>query len=165
MKSNSDEVIVVKLNPKREETWRYEGRILSKHPHSLLIEARFNREAVPFHGIILHKNDRFLERYYSNRWYNLFEIHDREDDGLKGWYCNVTMPAEFSDGKIAYIDLALDVLVYPDGQYLILDEDEFIDLRLPHEQQTKARQALDSLVALAQSGQLESAVHDGDLRL
>ncbi len=55
----------------------------------------------------------------------------------------MTTPAEFSDGKIAYIDLALDLLVYPDGRYLILDEDEFEALALPHEQQAKARQALD----------------------
>jgi protein associated with RNAse G/E len=165
MNPNPNLVNVIKLNPEREETWRYEGRILSQSPQTMLIEARFNREAVPFHGIILQKNDRFLERYYSNRWYNLFEIHDRENDDLKGWYCNVTMPAEFSDGKIAYIDLALDLLVYPDGQYLILDEDEFNELGLPHEQQTKAREALDALVALAKSGQLGSTVHDGDLRL
>ncbi len=163
MKENSDQIIVIKLNPDREETWRYPGRILSKQTDTMLIEARFNRKALIFHGITLQENDRFLERYFSNRWYNLFEIHDREDDALKGWYCNVTTPAEFSDGKIAYIDLALDLLVYPDGRYLILDEDEFEALALPHEQQAKARQALDSLVGLAEAGRLAAAVHDGNL--
>lgn len=157
------QVIVIKLNTEREETWRYEGRILSQRPQTMLIEARFNRSTLLFHGITLQENDRFLERYYSNRWYNLFEIHDREDDALKGWYCNVTTPAEFSNGKIAYIDLALDVLVYPDGKYLILDEDEFRALALPLQQQTKAWEALDTLLKLAESGRLAEAVHDGDL--
>ena len=163
MNPNPDLVTVIKLNPELEETWRYEGRILSQQPQTMLIEARFNRSTLRFHGITLQENDCFLERYYEDRWYNLFEIHDRHDDALKGWYCNVTTPAEFSDGKIAYIDLALDVLVYPDGKYLILDEDEFEALALPHQQQAKALEALDSLVRLADSGRLAKAVHDGDL--
>lgn len=161
MNPNPNLVTVIKLNPEREETWRYEGRILSQSPQTMLIEARFNRSTLLFHGITLQENDRFLERYYEDRWYNLFEIHDRQDDLLKGWYCNVTTPAEFSDGKIAYIDLALDVLVYPDGKYLILDEDEFDALALPRHQQAKALKALDTLVKLAESGRLGEAVHDG----
>ena len=165
MNPNPDLVTVIKLNPQREETWRYEGQILSQGPQTLLIEARFNRSTLLFHGITLQENDRFLERYYEDRWYNLFEIHDREDDTLKGWYCNVTTPAEFSNGKIAYIDLALDVLVYPNGTYLILDEDEFEALALPQQQQIKALEALDALVKLAESGRLATAVHDGDLIL
>ena len=30
--------------------------------------------------MILAKGDRFVETYYTNRWYNTFEIHAREDD-------------------------------------------------------------------------------------
>lgn len=160
-----NQLIVIKLNPEREETWRYEGRILSQQPQTMLIEARFNRSTLRFHGITLKKNDRFLERYYKDRWYNLFEIHDRDDDALKGWYCNVTAPAEFNNGKITYIDMALDLLVYPNGKYLILDEDEFEELALPQEQQIQARQALETLVELAELGRLAKAVHDGNLML
>lgn len=158
-----DQVIVSKLNPDREETWRYHGLILEISPQTILIEARFNKATHIFHGIKLQENDRFLERYYSDRWYNLFEMHDRDSDVLKGWYCNVTMPAEFSQGKIAYVDLALDLLVYPDGKYLILDEDEFIDLALSKKLQARAWQAMDELIALADSGQLAAAIQDGDV--
>jgi predicted RNA-binding protein associated with RNAse of E/G family len=163
MNPNPNLVTVIKLNPEREETWRYEGRILTQNPQTMLIEARFNRSTSLFHGITLQENDRFLERYYEDRWYNLLEIHDREDDTLKGWYCNVTTPASFNDGKIIYIDLALDVLVYPNGNYLILDEDEFEALALPQQQQAKALEALDTLVELAESGRLAEAVHDGNI--
>ena len=163
MNPNTNHLIVIKLNAEREESWRYEGRILSQQPQTMLIEARFNRSTLRFHGITLKKNDRFLERYYKDRWYNLFEIHGQDDDALKGWYCNVTAPAEFNDGKITYIDMALDLLVYPNGKHLILDEDEFEDLALPQEQQRQAREALDTLVELAESGRLATAVHDGDL--
>jgi hypothetical protein len=40
------------------------------------------------------------------------------------------MPAEFSNGEIMYVDLALDILVYPDGRQLLLDMDEFYGINL-----------------------------------
>ncbi len=152
----NNEIIVIKMNPKRQETWRYAGQILAQAPHSLLIEAFFNRSNLQFHDILLKENDRFIERYYDHRWFNIFEIHDRDDDCLKGWYCNVTTPAEFSPGKIAYIDLALDLLVYPDGSFLILDEDEFEALALPHHQQKKAQEALKELITMANNDLLKT---------
>ena len=159
MNADPNKVVVIKMNIQREETWRYEGRILSRDGHSLLIEAFFNRDDLPFHGITLKRNDRFIERYFEDRWYNIFEIHDREDDHLKAWYCNVTTPAEFTPGRIAYVDLALDLLAYPDGQYLVLDQDEFESLGLDKETRIKASRALDELVHLAKTSGLGQAVN------
>ena len=147
-------VDVIKLNTLREETWRYRGRILENSASSLLIEAFFNRADLTFHGITLRENDRFIERYYMDRWYNIFEIHDREDDHLKGWYCNITEPAEFMEGKIAYVDLALDVLVYPDENYLVLDRDEFDALPLDQSTIENAMKALDELITIVRDGRL-----------
>lgn len=160
MNTEANKVTVIKLNTQREETWRYQGRILARDAHSILIEAFFNRDDLDFHDITLREKDRFLERYYDNRWYNIFEIHDREDDHLKAWYCNVTTPAEFSSGKIAYIDLALDLLVYPDGHFLVLDEAEFEDLNITDESRNNARLALETLINLATSGKLHQALND-----
>jgi len=139
-------VIVIKLNTRREETWRYEGRIVTRDESGALIEAFFNRDDLPFHGIILQSNDRFLERYFKDRWYNIFEIHDRTDDRIKGWYCNITKPAEITPGKVAYVDLALDLLVYPNGDYLILDEEEFQQLGLNDGERENAERALEDLI-------------------
>lgn len=140
-----DEVIVIKQNPKREETWRYTGKVLERTEDSILIEAFFNRPDKPFHGVLLAEGDRFVERYYTNRWYNIYEIHDHKTDALKAWYCNVTYPTIFEAGVIVYIDLALDLLVYTDGRHLVLDEDEFLELNLGEEDEKKAREALQEL--------------------
>jgi uncharacterized protein len=158
MSTNPQNILIIKLNTQHQETWRYQGRILTQDTDSLLIEAFFNRDDLPFHGIILRENDRFIERYYTNRWYNIFEIHDRDDDRLKGWYCNVTTPVELEPGRIAYIDLALDLLVYPDGAYLILDEDEFDALDLDPQYRLKARQALTALIDLAEAGRMSQEI-------
>ena len=141
-----DEAVVVKkLNLQGEETWRYEGRVVQQRQNGVLLEAFFNRPDLPFHGIVFAEGDRFLEAYWSDRWYNIFEIHSRVDDTIKGWYCNVSQPAQIKPGVIGFVDLALDLLVYPDGRWLILDEDEFRAMGLDAAVSERAVGALNEL--------------------
>ena len=65
-------VLVLKYNPAGEVTWRYEGRVLNEEADKVLIEARFNHVDLLFHGLVLRENDRFVELYFSDRWYNIF---------------------------------------------------------------------------------------------
>ncbi len=146
-----DDFFVLKLNLEKQETWRYPARVLSRQPDSILIEAEFNRDDLPFHGILFKRGDRFIEIYYSKRWYNIYEIHDRDDNQLKGWYCNISLPAELKEHQIAYVDLALDLLVYPDGRQLVLDEDEFAVLPLDEEVRASSRRAIVELQQIFRS--------------
>ena len=132
-----DAITVLKLNPKGQETWRYTGLVLNWFDNAVLLEARFNRPDLPFHGIVFGHNDRFVEIFYSDRWYNLFQIHDREDGRLKGWYCNIGRPAVIQDGQVSYVDLALDLLVYPDGHQLVLDEEDYLKLQLTPDERSQ----------------------------
>jgi len=159
MTSNEREVVIIKLNPQGEETWRYDGKVIAKDDTSILIEAFFNRGDLHFHGIHLKENDRFIEKYFKDRWYNIFEIHDRDDDSLKGWYCNVTSPAQVIPGRIEYVDLALDILVYPNGEYLILDEDEFTALKIDKDTRKQALKALDALKSIVEAGHLSEMLN------
>jgi predicted RNA-binding protein associated with RNAse of E/G family len=147
-------VTIHKLDEKGIEVWKYRGVILSQSSNVLIVEAFFDRDDVQFHGIVLRKGDRFIETFYSDRWYNIFTIYDVESDELKGWYCNVCRPARFEDGHVFADDLALDLLVYPDGNWLILDEDEFVELEISQEDTKSARDALNELIDLARN-QLE----------
>ena len=49
---------------------------------------------------------------------------------LRGWYCNIGKPALLDGDCLSYVDLALDLLVFPDGRQFVLDEDEFLRLDL-----------------------------------
>jgi len=149
-----DSITVIKLNIDRQETFRYTGRVLERRPDGVVLEAFFNRSDLPFHGLVMGKGDRFVEGYYNRRWYNIFEMHDRLDDHLKGWYCNVTLPAEISFQQVAYVDLALDLLVFPGGRQLVLDEDEFNALELDPSTHTQALAALHELQTLAANRKL-----------
>jgi len=135
-------VNVVKLDPQGREAWRYQGNLLEQQADRLVLEAYFDRPDREFHGIWLRTGDRFIETYYTDRWYNIFEIHAVEDDRLRGWYCNVASPVQINGDTLSYIDLALDLLVYPDRRQLVLDEDEFAGLEISDHQKQQARSAL-----------------------
>jgi len=139
-------VTVIKRNLQGEETWRYTGLILRREPGALILEARFNRPDTPLRCILRKENDRFGETYFTDRWYNIYEIHDRDDDRIKGWYCNIGRPAILeADNRLSYVDLALDLWVTPDRQQVVLDEDEFAALDLDPDTRSRARQALEEL--------------------
>jgi protein associated with RNAse G/E len=138
-------ITVQKKNPAGKVTYEYEGVLLKRDEHSMTLEALFDRPDMPFVDTVLRTGDRFVEYYYTNRWYNVFEVHDRDDDRIKGWYCNVCTPAEFEDGIVSYVDLALDLWVSADGTQHVLDEDEFAALRLEDELKAGALQGLEAL--------------------
>ena len=79
-----DPINVWKRNLRNEITWRYAGEIIERGADFVRLEARFNRDDMPFMGITLKKNDRFVETFFTENWYNIFEIHDRDDDQIKG---------------------------------------------------------------------------------
>lgn len=154
-----NEISLIKRNQLGVEVWRYSGRLMNQTPRGVLVEAAFNRSDLPFHGLVFRHNDRFLELYLRDCWFNIYEIHDRDTDAIKGWYCNVTRPAEITPDHIAYDDLALDLLVYPDGRQLVLDEEEFRALNLPEEDANKARAGLSELKAALKNPALFSFDH------
>jgi uncharacterized protein len=148
--------IIVKENEIGKEVWRYEGELLARSQHVVLIDARFNRDDLNFNGMPLCRGDRFLEAYYATHWFNIYEIYQGDTGQLKGWYCNVTYPAAIHEGEIHYRDLALDVLIFADGRHLILDEDEFEYLNLPPEIKEKARKIPQELLSHFKNHQIQT---------
>lgn len=138
-------VTVVKLSPRGEEKTRYEGDIVRQDARSVVIAARWTRKRHDLGYVVFEPGDHFTEYYYSNRWYNIFDIAD-SDGTRKGWYCNVAAPADIGSEYIRQVDLLLDVWVDPDGRTLVLDEDEFAaDTSLTDEQRAGAKAGLQSL--------------------
>lgn len=142
---------IQKKNPNGEVVYEYEGDLIERDETSITLKALFTRDDMPFMDVVFKKNDLFIEYYYSDRWYNIFEIHDREDGLIKGWYCNIGQPAVIEDEVVSYIDLALDLWVSANGAQTVLDEDEFENLNLSEELQTGALQGLEELKQLFQT--------------
>jgi predicted RNA-binding protein associated with RNAse of E/G family len=136
---------VLKKNLADEVTWQYEGVVLNREENAITLEALFNRDDMPFMDIVLKRNDRFVETFYSDRWYNIFEIYDRDDNKFKGWYCNIGKPAIIEDNFVSYVDLALDLWVSANGKQTILDEDELDELNLDEKLKQKVYRSLGEL--------------------
>lgn len=144
----SDKIVVHKLDEKGVEVWRYSGRLLKKTETYITLEARYDNEDQDFHGLKLRSGDRFVETFYSDRWYNVFAIFDVNTDVLKGWYCNVTRPAAIEAGHVFAEDLALDLIVLPNGTWKVLDEEQFADQDLTLEERQHALKAITELQTL-----------------
>jgi len=128
--------------------YEYKGDELQRDETSIVLEALFTRADMPFQDVVFKKGDRFVEYYYSDRWYNIFEIYDRDDGQIKGWYCNIGKPALIEDHVVSYVDLALDLWVSLDGKQTVLDEDEFDELGLDEGLRSDALKALEDLKEL-----------------
>lgn len=136
---------VQKKNLMGEVTYQYEGELLGRDETSVKLEALFDRADMPLVDVILRTGDRFVEYYFTDRWYNIFIVHDRATEKVKGWYCNIGKPAVIEGGIVSYVDLALDLWVSADGRQTVLDEDEFKRLDLSEELRARALQALEEL--------------------
>jgi predicted RNA-binding protein associated with RNAse of E/G family len=136
---------IIKRNHKDEVVWEYDGELIRREKNFVIVEALFNRDDLPFQGIVLKRNDRFVETFYADKWFNIFEIYDRDDGNLKGWYCNITKPAEISETEVVYSDLILDLWVDVEGNQVVLDEDELNELNLDENLQKKIYASLDEV--------------------
>jgi hypothetical protein len=117
-------VTIRKLSSAGKLVFAYEGVIAQALPHGVRLDAMWTRDEMELGYTTFAPGDHFIEWFYADRWYNIMEVRGAGDT-LKGWYCNITHPAEFQDDHITYRDLALDLWVAPDGAMTTLDEDEF----------------------------------------
>lgn len=154
-------ITVAKLNARGETKIRYQGELLERLEHRVVIQARWTLAPKDLGYARFEPGDIFTEYYYTDRWFNIFEISDAHHT-LKGWYCNVAAPANIMDDSIEQMDLLLDVWVTPHGDTLLLDEDEFAaDTTLSKEQREGAQQGMHALLTLiAERQEMFSCLRD-----
>jgi protein associated with RNAse G/E len=89
--------------------------------------------------------------FWRERWYNIFV--NREPGGvLQYFYCNVGLPPVIRDTTLSFVDLDLDVEIYPDGSFRVVDGDEFransVELGYPPDVRRAACEAVLDIVIL-----------------
>ncbi len=90
----------------------------------LIFVGEFKKEVKHSHLGVIRRGTISYEFYWLDLWYNVFRFHEPDGD-LRNYYCNVNLPPKFKNGVLDYIDLDIDVLVWKDFAYEILDLDEF----------------------------------------
>lgn len=144
---------VIKRDARGNELLSYQGALLEIGADFVCIEAKFALPDRDLGYVALRRGDVWREWFYRERWYNIFRVQDGARGRLKGWYCNITRPAQFGTDWVAADDLCLDVFVYPDGRTLILDEAEFAALALPDTERAAARRAVQQIQQLVRNRQ------------
>lgn len=136
--------------------WRYPARVIARGENEIQVEAFFDRSESDIGPAVFKRGDRFVETFYSDRWYNVFAVYDRDTDALKGWYCNVCRPAQISNEGVRCDDLALDVWIDSAYNVHILDEDDYEELEpeLDEESKRQVDRALQQILRLAQEKRL-----------
>jgi uncharacterized protein len=149
-------VHVRKLRPDGSEVFAWDGEVLCCDQEGIVLRAEFNVDVVELGFTTFRRGDVFIEFYYWQHYYNVFQISS-PDGELKGWYANLGLPAELDSerGDLSYVDLGLDVWARPDGEYVVLDEDDLEALLAQRPDLTQAAgRGRAELLALAVSGQL-----------
>ena len=67
-------------------------------------------------------NEPAILFFYDNRWFNI--IGQFKETGIY-YYCNIATPYIIDDGLIKYIDYDLDLRIFPDGSFNVLDKNEY----------------------------------------
>ena len=111
-----------KYDGRVRRTWT--GGLASWSDDLIVLVGRFDQDVQHSDLGSISKGTASFEHFWPGRWYNIFRFHE-PDGALKAWYCNVAMPATF-DGKVLdFVDLDIDVVVWPDMRYEVLDRDDF----------------------------------------
>lgn len=145
-------ITVVKCDHHGQELIRYEGDLLSEAQGLRVLRAVFSFSDVQTDYVRFAQGDWLIEHFFTDRWYNIFELHSSIDGALKGWYCNLARPARFGPGLIWQDDLALDLWIDPARQTRVLDLEEFEALPLSDDERMAALKGLAELEAMAQAG-------------
>ena len=102
------------------------ARLLENHGDLLVLVGEFDRAVDHTDLGHIAAGTISYEYYWLDRWYNVFKFHE-PGGSLRNWYCNVSMPPTFADGVLDYVDLDIDILIWPGKEPIILDEEEFIE--------------------------------------
>ena len=146
-------IVVKNLDGSIRKTWNC--RLLEQRGTLLTFVGEFLEDVSHVELGLIRKGTVSYEVYWLDRWYNIFRFHE-PDGSLRNYYCNVNMPPVYGGGILEYIDLDLDVLVWPDGRYEVLDRDEFdansLRFKYSAEINGKAESALLELIKMAKTG-------------
>ena len=158
-------LVIQKLFYGGEKSYRWTGHLVHRDEESLFFTAVFEGKRRDLGYVVFDTGDVFYEYYFFDRWYNVFQVYSKDGE-LKGWYCNVTAPAQVNGDELTFVDLALDVFAYPDRRFVVLDQEEFDELArtlysMEHVEQATA--ALAELIERAQQGTLPGRPFAGPL--
>ena len=142
----------LKYDGRVRRTWT--GGLVSSSDELIVLVGRFDKDVEHSDLGFIGRGTVSFEHFWLERWYNIFRFHE-PDGKLKAWYCNIAMPPSFDGGVLNFVDLDIDVVVWPDLRYDVLDRDDFerntLKFGYPHEILAATEKALADVIGLIES--------------
>jgi Uncharacterized domain/protein associated with RNAses G and E len=126
---------MMKMRPKKNEqvlihSYKHDGKIHRCWSKGLVLEATDEHTIVINNRTLVIESDgrRWYTRepaicyFPTNDWYNVICMIRK--NGVY-YYCNLASPTLYDDGTLKYIDYDLDLKVFPDKKYKVLDIEEY----------------------------------------
>ena len=109
-----------KHNGKLYKTW--DEAVLLDETDEYYVFGNRNTKVTKIFGKSWHTRETAILFYFKNNWYNV--VAQLKKKGIY-YYCNIASPVLIEDNTIKFIDYDLDLRVFPDNTYKILDESEY----------------------------------------
>ena len=116
---------------------------------NMIVTASHKALVIEADGRIWKTTEPAISYFFSDYWFNVIAI--LRADGVH-FYCNLSSPFLYEEGALKYIDYDLDLKVFPNYRYKILDEYEFnkhrLEMDYPEDIQKIIRAQLITLIDL-----------------
>lgn len=121
-KNKVDKIVIhcYKHNGQLHKTWQ-DAVLLEKNKDRIVL-GNCNALVTKVDGRTWRTKEPAIMFFYPNKWFNI--IAQLKKNGLF-YYCNIASPYILEDNIIKYIDYDLDLRVFPDGGFRVLDRNEY----------------------------------------
>lgn len=117
-------IISRKFDGNIHRSWK--AKFIRKKDSLMEFVGTFDKEIEHEHLGVIRRGTISYEFYWLGGWFNVFRFHEPEGE-LRNFYCNINLPPRFENNVLDYIDLDIDVLVWRDFSFQILDMEEFAE--------------------------------------
>ena len=111
-----------KFDGKVHRSWQ--ANLIERRGSLMIFLGEFEKEVIHSNLGVIRRGTVSYEYYWLDRWYNVFQFHE-PDGELRNFYCNISEPPKLKKNVLDYVDFDLDILVWKDFSYEILDSEEF----------------------------------------
>lgn len=109
-----------KHNGQLHRVW--DSNFVLKGTETIVIGANDKAQVMEHDGRMWTTREPAIVYFHSDFWFNIIGM--LRNDGIH-YYCNISSPFLYENAVLKYIDYDLDVKVFPDMTYRLLDEDEY----------------------------------------
>lgn len=112
------------------QSYKHDGSLHRTWKETLVLEANEttliggNNETLVIEadGSYWRTKEPAIVYFHTKKWFNIVAIFKQ---GEIHYYCNIGSPAVWNGTALTYTDYDLDIIVEPDGEYHLVDQDEY----------------------------------------